>query len=119
MEHDSSRGGGICRDDRCSGLRCLRFAQAQSLEHTTSIGFQRKPSATRKAGLLDRREGCRAGRSSRNAKEPRASPRKREKKPFSPAARVAAPAGKAETPRNQVQVPPPPSRSVDDIERSV
>jgi hypothetical protein len=48
-----------------------------------------------------------------------ASPRQRGKQAFSNVAKVAAPAGQAETPRNQVQVPPPPSRSVDDIERSV
>src|SRR3984893_6781585 len=48
-----------------------------------------------------------------------ASPRQRGKQAFSTVAKVAAPAGQAETPRNQVQVPPPPSRSVDDIERSV
>ncbi len=46
-----------------------------------------------------------------------ASPRQRGKQAFSAVARVAAPAGQAEMPR--VQVPPPPSRSVDDIERSV
>jgi hypothetical protein len=48
-----------------------------------------------------------------------ANPRQRGKQAFSNVAKVAAPAGQAETPRNQVQVPPPPSRSVDDIERSV